>query len=189
MAFKSLFQKYRRLVIFDTETTGLDYKKDQIIEVSDGYARNFLFPQKKAIPADAQATNNLKGKAESAKFHIEEERAAARALAERLGQSEVVIHAECGKDGRLYGAVTSKDISAALKSQFNILVDKRKILLFSHIRHGRCALRCRQSHNTAISIGSKGKLQINLSTYSAIALYLNVKIINILLIEVNMRSL
>ncbi len=112
-------------------------KKDQIIEVSDGYARNFLFPQKKAIPADAQATNNLKGKAESAKFHIEEERAAARALAERLGQSEVVIHAECGKDGRLYGAVTSKDISAALKSQFNILVDKRKILLDAPIKaHG-----------------------------------------------------
>ncbi len=123
-------------VILLTDVKGQG-KKDQIIEVSDGYARNFLFPQKKAIPADAQATNNLKGKAESAKFHIEEERAAARAVAERLNQAEVIIIAESGKDGRLYGAVTSKDIATALKAQFGIVVDKRRVLLDAPIKsHG-----------------------------------------------------
>lgn len=123
-------------VILLTDVKGQG-KKDQIIEVSDGYARNFLFPQKKAIPADAQATNNLKGKAESAKFHVEEERAAARAVAEKLNNAEVVIVAECGKDGRLYGAVTSKDIVTALKAQFGIVVDKRKVLLDAPIKaHG-----------------------------------------------------
>ena len=56
-------------------------KKDQIIDVSDGYARNFLFPQKKAIPADAKAQNDLRGKAESQQYRIDEERKAARATA------------------------------------------------------------------------------------------------------------
>ena len=112
-------------------------KKDQIIDVSDGYARNFLFPQKKAIPADAQAQNNLKGKAESAKYRLEEERKAARALAEKLSTIEVVILAESGKDGRLYGAVTSKDIATALQKQFSVTVDKRKIVLDAPIKaHG-----------------------------------------------------
>ena len=109
-------------------------KKDQIIEVSDGYARNFLFPQKKAIPADAKAQNDLRGRAESQQFRIEEERKNARATADRLNAAEVIITAESGKDQRLYGAITSKDIAAALASQFGIVVDKRKIQLDAPIK-------------------------------------------------------
>ena len=109
-------------------------KKDQIIEVSDGYARNFLFPQKKAIPADSKAQNDLRGKAESKQFKLEEERKAARATAERLNAAEVTLHAESGKDGRLYGAITSKDIATALQKQLGIEVDKRRILLDAPIK-------------------------------------------------------
>ena len=109
-------------------------KKDQIIEVSDGYARNFLFPQKKAIPADAKAQNDLRGRAEAQQYRVEEERKNARATAARLDAAEVVITAESGKDNRLYGAVTTKDIATALASQFGITVDKRRIQLDAPIK-------------------------------------------------------
>ena len=112
-------------------------KKDQIIEVSDGYARNFLFPQKKAIPADSRAQNDLRGKAEAKQYKLEEERKAARATADRLNAAEVILHAESGKDGRLYGAITSKDIATALEKQLGITVDKRRIVLDAPIKaHG-----------------------------------------------------
>jgi len=62
-------------------------KKDQIVDVSDGYARNFLFPQKKAVPADAKATNELKNKEESRQFKISEDRKAAKSLAEKINKS------------------------------------------------------------------------------------------------------
>lgn len=109
-------------------------KKDQIIEVSDGYARNFLLPKKLAIPADAKAENDLRGKAEAQQYKLEEERKAARATAEKLNACNVTIHAESGKDGRLYGAVTAKDIATALAEQFDIRVDKRKIVLDAAIK-------------------------------------------------------
>ncbi len=120
-------------VILLTDVKGQG-KKDQIIDVSDGYARNFLFPQKKAIPADAKAQNDLKGRAESAQFRLEEERKAARATADKLNAAEVVLKAESGKDGRLYGAITAKDIATALQSQFGIVVDKRRIQLDAAIK-------------------------------------------------------
>ncbi len=120
-------------VILLTDVKGQG-KKDQIIEVSDGYARNFLFPQKKAIPADAKAQNDLRGKAEAQQYKLEEERKAARATAERLNAAEVILKAESGKDGRLYGAITAKDIAVALQAQFGITVDKRRILLDAPIK-------------------------------------------------------
>jgi len=78
-------------------------KKDQIIEVSDGYARNFLFPQKKAILADAKATNELKNKENSKQFKISEERKAALELAEKIKKTNIEIKMEHGQDNRLYG--------------------------------------------------------------------------------------
>ncbi|MBO7196260.1 MAG: 50S ribosomal protein L9 [Clostridia bacterium] len=109
-------------------------KKDQIVNVSDGYARNFLFPQKKAVPADAKATNELKNKEESKQFKINEDRKAAMALAEKLKDVEVEIVMGHGADGRLYGSVTAKDIAEQLKKSHGIEIDKRKILLKDSIR-------------------------------------------------------
>lgn len=109
-------------------------KKDQIINVSDGYARNFLFPQKKAIPADAKATNELKSKEESKQYKISEEKKAAEALAARINDSIVEILMEHGADGRLYGSVTAKDIAEALKKMLSVDIDKRKITLKDAIK-------------------------------------------------------
>ena len=102
-------------------------KKDQIVNVSDGYARNFLFPQKKAIPADAKATNELRNKEEAKQFRISEDRKAASALAEKIKNTEIDIVMGHGQDGRLYGSVTSKDIAEALAKKLSVDVDKRKI--------------------------------------------------------------
>ena len=109
-------------------------KKDQIVEVSDGYARNFLFPKKLAVPADAKVINDIKSKQSSAKHREEVEKENARALAKKLSETTVKVTAEAGTDGRFYGAVTSKDIAEALKAQFAIEVDKRKILLDAPIK-------------------------------------------------------
>lgn len=109
-------------------------KKDDIVEVSEGYARNFLFPKKLAIPADAKAINDIKNKKSSEAHKIELERIAAREIAEKLNQTTVKIVAEAGKDGKFYGAVTSKDIAEALKTQARIEVDKRKVILDSPIK-------------------------------------------------------
>lgn len=109
-------------------------KKDQIVEVSDGYARNFLFPQKKAVPADAKSTNELKSKEEARLYRVEEDKKAARALAERVKDTEVTIRMGHGADGRLYGSVTAKDIAEALSAAIGTEVDKRKIAVKESIR-------------------------------------------------------
>ena len=109
-------------------------KKDQIIEVSEGYARNFLFPKKLAVPADAKAINDVKNRKDSESHKIQLEKQAASEMAEKLGQATVKIVAEAGNDGRFYGAVTSKDIAEALKSQFKIEIDKRKFELDAPIK-------------------------------------------------------
>lgn len=109
-------------------------KKDQIIDVSDGYARNFLFPQKKAVPADAKATSELKSKEEAKQYKINEDRKAASALAEKISNVEIEIKMGHGQDGRLYGSVTSKDIAEELKKRIGMDVDKRKIQLKETIK-------------------------------------------------------
>lgn len=109
-------------------------KKDQIVDVSDGYARNFLFPQKKAVPADAKATSELKSKEEAKQFKINEEHKAAVALAEKINNIEIGIKMDHGQDGRLYGSVTAKDIAEELKRKLSIDVDKRKIVMKDAIK-------------------------------------------------------
>ncbi len=109
-------------------------KKDQIINVSDGYARNFLFPQKKAVPADAKATGDLKSREESKQYKINEDRKAAMALADKISKVEISIVMGHGQDGRLYGSVTAKDIAEELKKAINQDVDKRKIILKDTIK-------------------------------------------------------
>ncbi len=112
-------------------------KKDQIIDVSDGYARNFLLPKKLAIIADAKATNELKGKEDSKQYKIEEEKKAANAIKEKLSGITLKIKSASGADGRLYGAVTAKDIAEALEKDFSVSIDKRKLSLPDPIKaHG-----------------------------------------------------
>ena len=102
-------------------------KKDEIVNVSDGYARNFLFPRKLAIEADAKALADAKNKEDAKKFKIEQDKAAAREIAEKLQGVTVKIKATAGADGRLYGSITTADVAEALKEQSGIEVDKRKI--------------------------------------------------------------
>lgn len=102
-------------------------KKDQIIEVSDGYARNFLFPKKLAIPADSKAINEAKNKEASRLHKIEVEKQQATELAAKLDTLLVKLTGKSSADGRLYGAITSKDVADALLKDFSIEVDKRKI--------------------------------------------------------------
>ena len=104
-------------------------KKDQVIEVSDGYARNFLLPKKLAIPADSQAINVIKNKEASQAHKVEVEKAAAKEIAAKLENCVVKIEAGAGSDDRLYGAVTSKDVVEALKAQHGIALDKRKVTM------------------------------------------------------------
>jgi len=102
-------------------------KKDEIVNVSDGYARNFLFPRKLAIEADAKALADAKNKEDAKRFKIEQDKAAARETAEKLTGVTVKIKATAGADGRLYGSITTQDVAKALKEQAGIEIDKRKI--------------------------------------------------------------
>ena len=104
------------------------------VTVKAGFARNFLFPQKKAIPADAKATNELKNKEESRQFKINEDRKAAAALAEKINNVEIEIIMGHGADGRLYGSVTAKDIAEELKKRIGVDIDKRKIQMKDTIK-------------------------------------------------------
>lgn len=109
-------------------------KKNDVIEVSDGYGKNFLIPRKLAKAADAQSLNDVKVKEAARLYRIETEKKEAQALAEKLKTLQVKIPASCGADGRLYGSVTSKDISEALQAQFGIAIDKRKLVLNDSIK-------------------------------------------------------
>lgn len=109
-------------------------KKDEMVEASDGYARNYLIPRKLAIIADNKAQNELKGKESARQFKIDEEKKAAREIASRLEGTVVKIRSASGADGRLYGAVTAKDIVEALEKDFHITVDKRKLELADVIK-------------------------------------------------------
>ena len=112
-------------------------KKDDIVDVSDGYARNFLLPKKLAIIADAKATNDLKGKEEAKAYRMEEERKAAVALGEKLSGVVLKIKSPSGADGRLYGAVTAKDIAEEMEKSHSMVIDRRKLQLGEPIKsHG-----------------------------------------------------
>ena len=102
-------------------------KKDQMVEVSDGYARNYLLPRKLAVPADKQAMTELQNKQAAVQHKIETERAAALSTAKALESVQVVSKMGAGADGKLYGSVTAKEIAETLLGVHGITVDKRKI--------------------------------------------------------------
>ena len=102
-------------------------KKGDIINVSDGYARNFLFPKKMAVEVNAKVLSEKKTKDESLAYHKEQELLAANEIAERLKGKFVELKAKSGADGRLFGSITAKEIANAVNMQYNVNIDKRKI--------------------------------------------------------------
>ena len=104
-------------------------KKGQLVNVSDGYARNFLLPRGLAVEADAQAMNDLKNKEEAARHHAAKEKQAAEEAARALQGKGLRLTARAGQGGRLFGSVTTKEVAEALKAQYGLDVDKRKIVM------------------------------------------------------------
>ena len=109
-------------------------KKDQIVNVSDGYARNFLFPKKLAVEADAKALNDIKKREAAEKHRIEVETANAKEIKGKLEAAVVCMKCAGGPDGRLYGSVTASDIADAVKAQLGVEVDRRKLQLDEAIK-------------------------------------------------------
>ena len=109
-------------------------KKGQMIEVSDGYARNFMLPKKMAIEATADAVNTMKMNDKATAERIAKEKAEALATANKLREMTLTVYAKGGGQGRLFGAVTNAEIAAALEKQ-GIKLDKRKIVLNENIKN------------------------------------------------------
>lgn len=97
--------------------------------ISDGYAKNFLIPKGYAIEATAANINDLKGKKDSEAYKKEQDIKSAEALKKALADLTVIIKSKTGESGKLFGSITSKDISEELKKQHNIDIDKKKIIL------------------------------------------------------------
>ncbi len=113
-------------VILKQDVKGLG-KKGELVNASDGYARNFLFPKGLAIEANASAMNDFNNKEQAKKFHKQEEIKAAEADAAKLEGKTFKVNARAGANGKLFGSVTSKDIAEQIKKDLNLDVDKRKI--------------------------------------------------------------
>jgi len=104
-------------------------KKGQLVEVSDGYARNFLLPKKLAKEATKENINVMQGQQESLEYRKKKELEEATALAEKMKEITVSLKAKAGENGKLFGSVTSKDVAEALISQHHIKIDKKKFVL------------------------------------------------------------
>ena len=104
-------------------------KKGDVIEASDGYARNYLFPRKLAEEATANALHVVNAKKENERKKKLAELEAAQKLAAELKGKEVTINAKAGDNGRLFGAITNKDVAEAINSEFNLLIDKKKVVV------------------------------------------------------------
>lgn len=109
-------------------------KKGQLVEVSDGYARNFLLPKKLAVPATAENVNTMKQQEKARLAQQAAEKAEAQALAKKLEGLSVTISAKAGEGGRLFGAVTAKEISEALSAQHGLNIAKTKIVMDEPIK-------------------------------------------------------
>ena len=109
-------------------------KKGDVKEVSDGYARNFLFPKKLAVQAGNTELKELKEKQTSQQIKEQKEYEAAVELGKKMEEMNITIYSKAGDGGRLFGSITSKDIAAQIKKEHGIDVDKRKVILDEPIR-------------------------------------------------------
>ena len=113
-------------VVLKADVKGLG-KKGELVNASDGYARNFLFPRNLASEANAQAMSELKNKEQAEKYRIETETAAAKADAAKVEGKTLKIVAKAGQNGKLFGSVTAKEIAAELQKVYGVKVDKKRL--------------------------------------------------------------
>ncbi len=110
-------------------------KKGQMLEVSDGYARNYMLPRKIAIEATADAVNTMRMNDKATQERIAKEKAEAMEVSKKLREMTVVVNAKGGGNGRLFGSVTNQEIADALKAKTGIALDKRKIIITDVIKN------------------------------------------------------
>jgi large subunit ribosomal protein L9 len=133
-------------------------KKEDLVNVSDGYARNFLFPRKLAAEATSGKLKEIEDKQHSKKLRKDREMQAAKELADKLGKLEVSFKTKAGENGKLFGSITSKDVADAIKLQHKIEVDKKKVVL----------------HDAIKAIGA---YQVEIKVYPEISAKINVKVV------------
>lgn len=109
-------------------------KKDEIINANDGYARNFLFPKKLAVEANAQNMSLLQGRKNSEHFKKEQDKEKANQIKQKIEKMTLTIKAKAGGNGKIFGSITSKEIATELQTQYKIEVDKKKINLKEPIK-------------------------------------------------------
>ncbi len=132
-------------------------KKDEIINASDGYARNYLFPKKLAVEATKENLGKLESKNEANKFKKQNEKNDAIELANKLKELVLTIKVKAGENGKIFGGVTSKEISENLKEQYKIEIDKKKIEVKETIKNiGRFTI------NIKLYEGVNAKLTVNI---------------------------
>ena len=109
-------------------------KKDQVIEASDGYARNYLFPKGLAVEANAENMSKLKGKQSSIEHKKELEKEEAKRIANKLKEIILTLSVKAGENGKIFGGITAKEISENLKKSYGLEIDKKKIMLKETIK-------------------------------------------------------
>ena len=119
------------ILLQDVKSLG---KRGELVEASDGYARNYLLPRKLAKEANAQAMNEYKNAENSKQYKIATEKAQAEAAKKKLEGKVFRMTARAGQSGKLFGSITSKQVAEEIKKQYNIVVDKRKVVLECDIK-------------------------------------------------------
>ena len=131
-------------------------KKGQMLEVSDGYARNYMLPRKMAIEATADAVNTMRMNDKAAQERIAREKAEAMEIAGRLRALVLMVNAKGGGNGRLFGSVTNQEIADALKAQTGIALDKRKIQIADPIKNvGTYTVTCKLGYEISAPLTVK----------------------------------
>lgn len=120
-------------VILKADIKGVG-KKDQVINASDGYARNFLFPKNLAVEANNTNMSKLQAKNDANQYRRDQEKEAAKEVAKKIEQTILTIQVKAGENGKIFGGVSSKEIAENLEEQYGIKVDKKKINLKETIK-------------------------------------------------------
>jgi len=120
-------------VILKADIKGVG-RKNEVINASDGYARNFLFPKNLAVEANVENMSKLKAQNEATKFRKDTEKEEAKKIAEKLAKIMVKVQVKAGENGKIFGGVSTKDISENLEKQHSIKIDKKKIDLKETIK-------------------------------------------------------